>query len=161
MKFFSKPAVLLTAAALITSCVSLHSSKAAIPFYSPATLIQFASLDIAPGAVEAKQHIPELLDVAKLRVATLLPRWRLEGGGVVAAASIDTTHIAIIDTGGRRAALPLNPAPEVFDIKVTYESPTAPTLHVGGYALVPTSRLKPRDVRLLADAINIVRLSGQ
>jgi len=152
MKFLSKPLPIITAAAMITACAALQTATAAIPFYSPSTNMNVLQLDNVMTVEAAKQHI-----------AALLPRWRLlqtEGGGI-AKATVDTTEIDIVDVTGRHAVLPLNVDPDALDIKVTYTSFTAPTLHIGGHALVPMSQMNPRDVRLLADAINIVRLSHQ
>jgi len=140
----------LTVAALIAACASLQTATAAIPFYSPSSNVNVLKLYNVMTLEAAKQHI-----------AALLPKWRLLEGGVIARATVDSAEINIVDAIGQQAVLPLNPAPDAFDIKVTYTTPTAPTLHIGSHTLVPTAHLSPRDVRVLADAINIARLSQQ
>jgi hypothetical protein len=150
MKFLSKPFPMITAAAMITACAALQTATAAVPFYSPGVKVSLQLENITT------------LDATKQYIAALLPRWRLQqNGGAIASATVGTTQIDVVDAAGHRAVLPLNPAPDAHDIKVTYTSPTAPTLHIGEHTLVPTSQLNPRDFRLLADAINTVRLSEQ
>lgn len=160
MKMVSRPAALLAAAVVIASCVSLQSSTAALPFYMPSSDLKMTWAGRPVVREMAVNRAEEFIDLAKLRVAAALPKWRLEGGGVVAAAIIEAGRIVVVDAAGQRTVIPMDPAPGVLDVKVTYTSPTAPTLHIGEHALVPTSRLDPRDVRLLADAINTVRVSA-